>query len=362
MTAPYGAAVGPERGHRESRIPSLDGLRAASIAFVVIGHGLNEFQKSHHISGLGILVSYGELGVRVFFCISVFLITSLLMTERRTSGRIDFGAFYLRRAFRILPAYWTFLWLIAASGRFPCAMVDVRRAVLFVTDYLPVSWCFGHTWSLSVEEQFYLFWPMTLLLVGERWALVLAVLLAAAAPIFRLTATTAAISGLHYQTDGLMIGVILALLRDRHGAGWLRVYGGNAVAIASAIFVLFASPLLTATFAHRGLPLKLAPVGSIWEVLAIGSIVTWSVHHAHTSVGRLLNWRPVVHVGLMSYSLYLWQQPFLFQGLSGAGPGRLVLHVAMAFLFAELSYFLVERPFMSLRRRLLAWRGARPSA
>ena len=362
MTAPYGAAVSPLRGPRESRIPSLDGLRAASIAFVLIGHGLNEFQETHHVPGLGILVSYGELGVRIFFCISGFLITSLLMSERRVSGAIDFGAFYLRRAFRILPAYWAFLALVAASGRFPCSIVDVRRAWLFVTDYLPVSWCFGHTWSLSVEEQFYLFWPVTLLLLGERVALLLAVVLAAAAPIFRLTAATDAISGLHFQIDGLMIGVVLALLRERHGTGWLRLYGGNLMAAASVLFVLVVSPVVTGLFAHRGIPLKLAPVGSIWEVLAIGSIVLWAVHHAHTPLGRALNWRPVVHVGLMSYSLYLWQQPFLFQGLSGAAPGRIVLHAAAAFVAAELSYFLVERPFMALRRRVLTWRAARQSA
>jgi len=365
VTAPYGASVGPVPGPRESRIPSLDGLRATSIAFVLIGHGLSEFQRAHHVPGLGILVSYGELGVRVFFCISGFLITSLLMAERRVSGRIDFAAFYLRRAFRILPAYWAFLIavaLVGASGRLPCSLVDLRRALLFVTDYLPVSWCFGHTWSLSVEEQFYLFWPLTLWLAGERLALVLAVLLGLAAPIFRLTAATEAISGLHYQIDGLMIGVVLALLRERHGTRALRLYGGNVMATVSVLFVLVVSPAVTGLFAHRGLSLKLAPVGSIWEVLAIGSIVLWAVHHAQTALGRALNWGPIVHLGLMSYSLYLWQQPFLFQGLSGAGPGRILVHAAAAFLCAELSYFLVERPFMALRRRVLARRAARSSA
>ena len=357
----HDGAVRSTAGRRETRIPSLDGLRAVSIAFVVIGHGLNEFQSTHHVPGLGILVSYGELGVRIFFCISGFLITSLLMTERRLSGRVDFGAFYLRRAFRILPAYWAFLLAVAASGWFPCTRVDLSRALLFVTDYLPVSWCFGHTWSLSVEEQFYLFWPLTLSLIGERAALVVAVLLAVAAPIFRMTAATDAISGLHYQIDGLMVGVLLALLRKHHGTGWLRIYGGNLVAGASALFVLLLSPASTGVIAHRGLPLKLAPVGSVWEVLAIGSIVLWAVHHAHTPLGRALNWRPVVHVGLMSYSLYLWQQPFLFQGLTGASPARIAVHVLAAFACAELSYFAVERPFMALRRRVLAWRAARAS-
>jgi len=357
-----GPTVEGAQRHRESRIPSLDGLRAASIAFVVIGHGLNEFQKERHIPGLGILVSYGQLGVRIFFCISGFLITSLLMTERRASGRIDFGAFYLRRVFRILPAYWAFLFAVAASGRFPCTAIDLGRALAFVTDYLPVSWCYGHTWSLSVEEQFYLFWPLTLFLVGERVALVLAVLLAVSAPVFRLLAPTDAISGLHYQIDGLMIGVLLALLRERHGTGWLRVYGGNLAAAASALFLLLVSPALTGLFMHRGWPSKVTPVGSIWEMLAIGSIVLWAVYHGQTPVGRALNWRPIVHVGLMSYSLYLWQQPFLLRGLAGAGVGRILVHVLGAFVLAELSYLLVERPFMALRRRVLARRAARLSA
>lgn len=362
MTAPYGAPVDPAPGRREARIPSLDGLRAASIAFVVIGHGLNEFQVAHHVPGLGILVSYGQLGVHVFFCISGFLITSLLMTEHRASGRIDLGAFYIRRAFRILPAYWAFLFAVMASGRFPCTTLDLRRAMLFVTDYLPVSWCFGHTWSLSVEEQFYLVWPVTLLLAGERAALPIAAVLAVAAPIFRLTAATNAISGLHYQIDSLMVGVLLALLRDRHGRGWLRIYGGSLVAGASALFVVIVSPVMTGMFAHRGLPLKLAPGESVWEALAIGSIVLWAVHHAPTPVGRALNWRPVRHLGLMSYSLYLWQQPFLFRGLKDAGPGRIAVHALAAFACAELSYFLVERPFMALRRRVLAWHLARTAS
>lgn len=362
MTGPVRAVPGQTPARRESRIPSLDGLRAASIAFVVIGHGLNEFQSTHHAPGLGILVSYGELGVRIFFCISGFLITSLLMTERRASGRIDFGAFYLRRAFRILPAYWVFLFLVVASGHFPCGAGDLGRALAFVTDYLPVSWCFGHTWSLSVEEQFYLFWPLTLFLAGERVALGVALLLAVVAPLSRLTAATEVISGLHCQIDGLMVGVLLALLRERHGKGWLRVYGGSLMAAASALFVLIVSPVIAGLFMHRGLPSKLTPVGSIWEALAIGSIVLWAVHHSDTVVGRVLNWRPIVHVGLMSYSLYLWQQPFLFRGLTGAGLGGIALRMLAAFACAELSYFLVERPFMALRRRVLARWAARASA
>jgi peptidoglycan/LPS O-acetylase OafA/YrhL len=347
---------------RGSRIPSLDGLRAVSIAFVVVGHGLKEFQSAHHTPGVGILVAYGEVGVRIFFCVSGFLITSLLMTERRISGRIDFGAFYLRRAFRILPAYWAFLLLIVASGRFPCGVSDLARALAFVTDYLPVSWCFKHTWSLSVEEQFYLFWPLTLYLAGERVALLIAVVLAVVAPISRLTAPTDVITGLHCQIDGLMVGVLLALSRERHGERWWRLYGGSLMAAASTVFVLIVSPVITAFFMHRGVPSRLAPLGSIWEAVAIGSIVMWAVNHADTLVGRALNWRPLVHVGLMSYSLYLWQQPFLFERPESVSLGRVAVQALAALACAELSYFLVERPFMALRRRVLARRAARASA
>src|SRR5687767_4093454 len=117
----------------------------------------------------------GKLGVSVFFVISGFLITRLLIEERRLHGKISLRGFFRRRVFRIIPAYFVFLAAMVVAwklGRIDLSWPQVGAAAAFVWNYagLP-GWTLAHTWSLAIEEQFYLFWPLVLALVGPRRAL-----------------------------------------------------------------------------------------------------------------------------------------------------------------------------------------------
>ena len=159
------------------RIRSLDGLRAVSIILVMISHliGVRGFLVPE---AAGRVFELGELGVRVFFVISGFLITSILLRELAEHNSVDLVRFYFRRTLRIFPPYYLFVLVLAivqAIGLITLNPGDLSHALSYSSNYHPQrSWFVGHTWSLAVEEQFYILWPAILLLLGKRKGLVLA--------------------------------------------------------------------------------------------------------------------------------------------------------------------------------------------
>src|SRR5262245_3522199 len=169
------------------RVPSLDGLRAVSIALVIIEHASMTAGFPQHTVQLGAL---GHLGVSMFFAISGFLITMLLARERRHTGSISLLGFYRRRALRILPAYFCFVF-----GVFILTRLDVlalrgaewTALLTYTVNYLKdPTWDIGHVWSLSVEEQFYLVWPLLLVLVPLNRAFWVVLAYLAVAPVVRV--------------------------------------------------------------------------------------------------------------------------------------------------------------------------------
>ena len=183
-----------------SRIPSLDGLRAISIALVLASHAVGTVNFPH-LGGLMLYLSIGgRTGVRVFFVISGFLITTLLLAEEKRHGRVSLGAFYMRRSLRILPVYFCYLLVVFLLDRWHYLHIepsDYLKALTYTTDLLGASsWALGHTWSLSVEEHFYLLWPTAFVLTPPRWRvrLILAALLGL--PLLRLLIYTGGWRGL----------------------------------------------------------------------------------------------------------------------------------------------------------------------
>ena len=209
-----------------NRIPSLDGLRAVSICMVVIGH------CSKTITGLSSsaymflgFVGAGRLGVSTFFVISGFLITTLLVREQLSTHTISLKDFYIRRAFRIFPgfyAYWLVAFVLALLGYIQLSRSDLISAATYIWNYVPRNvdtWFLGHTWSLSVEEQFYLLWPLILKLSGPKRGTWAALAVVVTAPFVRLGSyfllpSTRPRIGmmLHTRADSLMIGALLALM------------------------------------------------------------------------------------------------------------------------------------------------------
>ena len=339
----------------EGRIPSLDGLRAVSISLVLLGHlaGTAFFPISREAAKFWNL---GEFGVRVFFVISGFLITGLLMDEIAKSGRIRLGRFFFRRTLRIFPPYYAYLVLMFAAaglGWVQLAPYDALHATTYTSNYYAErSWFVGHTWSLSVEEQFYLLWPAALVLVGVSRGLWIAAAVVLFAPMVRLfewffVPAFAAGIGHRFETvaDAIAVGCLLAGTRAvlHQSPLYMR-------ALQSPLFIVI--PLLAVAGAvTHDRPLISFAVGMSLTNICLALVIDWCVTFHNGRIGRFLNAAPLVFVGWISYSLYLWQQPFLNRA-SSADVAAFPLNVSLAVGCALVSYLLIERPSLSLRRIL----------
>jgi peptidoglycan/LPS O-acetylase OafA/YrhL len=317
------------------RIPSLDGLRAISITLVVFSH----LVKWKHVS-LDLVGSYGALGVHVFFVLSGYLITDLLLREYDRSSTISLRQFYIRRAFRIFPAAFVFLGLVVVLYWHQMRWYHVAAAVFYVANMdLTRPWIFGHLWSLSIEEQFYLLWPFAV----KKWYRHRTVILVSVflfTPVFR-TALYAfkvhngLVGSLPTQADQLAIGCLLAIFAQR-----LPKISGYA-AIVMLLAVIFI-PWFPASSPARSL-VMLFVARPLLHVSIAGLVL-----HVIQVPYRALNWTPVAWLGKISYSVYLWQELFCSNPAFHLGY-VLVLPTLAA---ACLSYYLVEQPMLRLRERM----------
>jgi peptidoglycan/LPS O-acetylase OafA/YrhL len=331
-------------------LPSLDGLRAVSIVLVLIAH------LSRPGAWYRYLQSLGPLGVSVFFVISGFLITHLLLKESLATGRINLKRFYTRRFFRIFPPYYAYLAILGALWasnvvylHFECYL----SAVSYVSDYYGykhyMDWSLIHTWSLSIEEKFYLFWPACIVLFNRKRAEIIAIGLFVVSPVLRVV-TYAVVPSFrphmaylfHTRIDTLMCGCLIALFYDDPIFG--RFTGRMfrpAILVAAVLFLFVGSPVCVALF--RGF--YGVPLGPTLESVCIGLLLLYVVRKPQSWPGRVLNTRGIRHIGVVSYSLYLWQQPWMIQF---SPPWNLLL----ALTCAELSFTCIERPSQRLRDAL----------
>jgi len=340
------------------RIPSLDGMRAVAIGVVILAHALGTVpfltrSQVYHITG-----NLGPLGVRLFFVISGFLITSILLRELHQTGTISLRRFYLRRAFRIFPAFYCFLGTILilnCLGWLAVPMADWLSAATYTINYREYrDWNLTHCWSLAVEEQFYLLWPLLLCLLGKRKALLGAFLTVILVPFIRFGTLKLFPAHSHgipweFQTvcDGLATGCLLAGFRDRFAT--FKFYGRLRSPILCGVAIAGLFLINSISYGHPQISALLAPT---LTNLALAWLLDIVMTHPTSTLGRFLNSGPMVLVGVLSYSLYLWQQLFLHKTpyLVQSFP----LNIALAFAAGCLSYCLVERPFLRLRRRFEA--------
>jgi peptidoglycan/LPS O-acetylase OafA/YrhL len=332
------------------RIPSLDGIRALSILLVIAWH-LSSSGTAPWLAQLW-RIDAGNLGVRVFFVISGYLITSLLLAEHARTGTISLRRFYLRRALRIMPAFYFFLCamaLAAAIGLVPVTPSGLLRAATYTANYAGTGWTLGHTWTLAVEEQFYFLWPSLIVLLGVRRAFMGAALVLLLSPTFR---SIAALSG-HWPdnprysfecvADALATGCLLAYARPWlwNQARYRRVLERGTMELWPMVILAFA--VASARWEHFG-----SIVGLSLLNVAIAVWIDWCLRFPGSRVGRILNARPIAFIGVLSYSIYLWQQPFLRPGHSLRFP----LSILCIGVVALASYFFIERPLLRLRARV----------
>ena len=349
------------RGESATRIPSLDGLRAISVLSVLLGHlcGTRGFSIFDPYPRVG---DVARLGVTVFFVISGFLITGLLMKERADTGDISLRNFYVRRVLRIVPAFLVFVVCMlgaSALGLVQLTGTDLATALTWTVNFNPHrSWAIGHLWSLSVEEQFYLLWPATIVLFGlargRNWAIVAFV----AAPVIRV--------GMHVLlpqsplrdleifpavADPMAIGCIVAIERER----LLKYRWWLALTRPVAAWPMLAFAALMLRFSdYTAVSFVMVPLTLVALVAIVEGSTRWT-----GAAARALNTPALVWIGTLSYSLYLWHQPFLNRG-SEAPWTSFPLNLLATFGCAIGSYYLIEAPFLKLRRRFRA--GALNSA
>lgn len=346
------------------RIPCLDGLRAFSIALVFLEHISLVVSRGHaggHAPLDGVAWYFGNVGgvgVDVFFAISGFLITLLLIREYNRANTISLKGFYTRRFLRLMPAAFVFIGTIFAlqlAGRLHLTGRNWGHVLTYTANFDPrPAWQTGHLWSLSIEEQFYFVWPIALLFLGPRRAGIAALVWLIGAPVLRFV-----LLRLHphdvgrfdfwtpVRVDCIAAGCLLALLagdeRFRRLTRASRPVA--AVLVVGAVFLIFASYV-----AGDLVPLYGMTVAHSVRAACILAIIWLSINHASSAWGRLLEWRLLVGIGILSYSLYLWQQLFLGPN-SGWSPASISLNVGLAVAAALGSYFLVERPFLRIKER-----------
>ncbi|MCH7838451.1 MAG: acyltransferase, partial [Chloroflexi bacterium] len=353
--------------------PALDGLRALAVTAVLAYHAGLTWARG------------GFLGVDAFFVLSGYLITSLLIVEWRNTGTIDLPAFWARRARRLLPALFLLLAGIAGYALVfaePAELDKLRNDALATLGYI-ANWHLAfsgasyfdqfslpsplrHTWSLAIEEQWYLIWPLLFVLLLRLGRSSLATLFTASLVMIAGSALLMAWmydpgadpSRVYYGTDtraqSLLVGAVLAILLAWHGplrAGAARLL--QSAAIAGAIFTgwLWASASDDSTLLYRG--------GLLISAVAIAVIIAAVVQPQRGPLGRLLSLSPLRGLGRISYGVYLWHWP-VYLVLTPVrtgwhGYGLLAVQVAVTLALAIASYYVIENPVR--RGALRSWRA-----
>lgn len=305
----------------------------------------------------------GGDGVGIFFVLSGFLITTLLIREKETTGKIDLRDFYLRRTFRILPplyAYLLFLIVYCAATHATLHPSTITGSMFFYLNYFPqnAQWMTEHTWSLCVEEQFYLLWPLALLWAwkkgGRSKAAKVAAFLIVLTPLLRVASKLSHLaifnhrldSQLHARMDSLMCGCLIALCIGN--PRFERVYGYVAkVWWLLPLQFLVISGLITL---HVGI-YYLNSIGLTIDAICIAFFLLWAARNPETLVGRILNSWVMTRLGVLSYSIYIWQT-FFIHGVDPHwvhGFPQCLVFIAAAALF---SYNCIEMPSLRLRKRM----------
>ncbi len=325
------------------RIPSLDGLRAISILAVLSGHVAYAWHFQNWVTS-----TYAHYGVRVFFVISGYLITTLLVEEESRFGSISLSRFYLRRVLRIFPV--AYLYLLAMTPF--VVMASWKWVVVWLygsTYFHDLPWNLSHLWSLSVEEQFYLLWPLAIVAARRHakkfaWIAVFVALVAQYVVSKYFSGSINALFFFPCVMDSLAVGCLLALYRPQLPRisrwVWLLLLVAPLISGAGEIQIGWPVPQF---FAHI-------------NTFIFNALVALLIVEVTKYPPKWLNSPIVVWVGLLSYSLYVWQMPFL----NPAYKINPAIAILLVFATASLSYYLWERPILKWSHKVIGRRIAKP--
>ncbi len=353
-----------------TRLPSLDGWRALSIILVLGAHSMVTVGFPSTWKPAFTWAFDGDLGVRCFFLISGFLITWLLLREHQMTGRINLNDFYIRRAIRILLVYWAFLAAVALLSVFTAfhqSLLAWFANLTFTTDYVYPSWTTAHLWSLAVEEQFYLIWPVTLGII-LRWnrarsiGLGLVVSVMAGAALSRVVGfeTHHAVSrhpllsvfSFFNYFDTIAAGCAAAALMTYRPQTIERLRERSGLWAAVGLLLVAVPYALGKSLPEGTMLVAFAPT---LQGMGMAVLVLQSILIPRRGLYKFFNLPLVQRIGVLSYSLYIWQMIFCTPPRSyGVGPVwwlSFPTWLIPVFAVATLSFYGFERPLLRLRAR-----------
>jgi peptidoglycan/LPS O-acetylase OafA/YrhL len=343
-------AAEPDSAPHLGRRPALDGLRGLAVLAVTACHFDLPFS------------SRGNLGVDIFFALSGFLITTILAEEWSRNRSIHLGKFYLRRILRLYPAL---LLMLLVVGQITTNRAYIFSSLTYLTNWMialhfqPLNLELGHTWTLAIEEQYYLFWPLLLLFLLHRLppkrVVLVPLCLAIFSVLWRLWVWNTIgdewrwNAGTDTHADGLFLGSALGLafVFDFLPSGE-RFKRGLTITTWVMIGLIF---LVIVAFPQ--------PVGFFANIGALGVVVTTLlvilrvVVYPSRGLKAVLEFKPLVFAGLISYGLYLWQVPILvlvdLQKLGWSYPVAAFTKFLLILAVTLLSYRYLEKPLLRLK-------------
>ncbi|WP_316797821.1 acyltransferase [Pedobacter frigidisoli] len=345
----------------KSYFPSLDGWRALAIIMVILGHAKLTVPNNTFYYQFFERFIYAELGVRIFFILSGFLITSLLLKELVQNGKIVIYNFFIKRALRIFPVLYLYIITIYILNKYfnlGISNSPILGMLFYFTNFIMYNnpWLSSHTWSLSLEEQFYLIWPITICFIKKRVWLFASILII----LTQLLRVLWYKSGFYLETlgpflngaDAIFLGSLLSIISFKGFISPLVKYWRNQYFHFLAIFIVF----FVYYSLHRGMLGKfLLPFGYVLSDLAIGYLLLATIISTKGLIFNMLNNTIIIKLGVVSYSLYIWQQLFIIP--LNYNPeilprAQFPINILMSIFVAFISYYCFEIHFLNFKKRL----------
>ena len=347
-----------------ARIRGLDGIRAYAVVMVVVTH-LHIFIEWYNNNSPMYSLVWGANGVIIFFILSGFLITHLLFIEYEKTGTVNIKQFIIRRGLRIFPAFYLFILALFILGLFIETNTTPKQlfmAAIYWFNHTPRSEynsILGHTWSLAVEEHFYIIWPLIFLLLSKVKARGLSISMALIVMIYSLQILQ---NHLYVETnlnqtfllDRWTSSAAIYLLSGCLGASflhtkyWMKIHNMQMVSvILSVLFVVGFGVDFWFEGDYR--------IAKYWRIAGILSAILWVYINQDSKLVQILEFSPIKYIGIVSYGIYLWQGFYLSTGpYRWAGqewPLDPTIGLILLCITVPLSYHLFEMKFLKLKER-----------
>lgn len=351
-------------------IKGFDGLRCYSIILVVITHlGIaHYFESSSYLRNHVFYFFSGAAGVNAFFAISGFLITTLILSEVKDTGRFNIKFFFIRRFLRLLPPLVPFfiaIFIFMKLGFIRETMIGLILSMVYLFNFVPKAKVFwstelSHTWSLAVEEQFYILWAVVFNFFKAKQIkiFIISLLVLSIVISYILPSISLIIEGKKYSFDQvffterwtlpaigpILLGSLFAILNFSNWSNIsLKFEGKNPFYIS---ILLFLSPFY--------LPEILLPLLNLFHSLGVVALLLWIANNQSSKIVKILEWKPIKYLGMISYGIYIWQGFFVRTGPEMTP--KIWVHdfpqnIILTLLVSVISYEFFEKKILKLKKK-----------